>query len=104
MSTLGGKRVGMKVAAPDKGCLEVDGVTGRRYRARDGIYNMTVRDGRALVAAGGFAPSLAGHTHSTIGYRCTACEFGSYFRICSQCGGHCEREGDGDAPESQSQD
>lgn len=82
----------MKVAAPDRGCVEVDGLSGRRYRARDGIYNMTVRDGRALIVAGGFAPSVAGHTRSAIGYRCTACGFGSFFRTCSRCGATCVKE------------
>lgn len=91
----------MRVAAPDRPCLEVDGLSGRRYRARDGIYNMTARDGRALIAAGGFAPSVAGHTRSTIGYRCTACGFGSYFRGCSRCGGSCEREETSHAPQSE---
>lgn len=82
----------MKVAAPDRGCLEVDGLTGHRYRATDGIYQMGDRDGHALVQAGGFLPSLAGHTRSTIGYRCPGCGFGSFFRTCSRCGATCVKE------------
>lgn len=91
----------MKVAAPDRACLEVDGLSGRRHRARDGFYQMDARDGRALVAAGGFLPSLAGHTHSTIGFRCPGCGFGSFFRTCSRCGGDCRREARGDADAGQ---
>lgn len=94
----------MKVAAPDAPCLEVDGLTGRRYRARNGIYQMSDRDGRALIAAGGFAPSLAGHTGHSIGYRCTGCGFGSYFTACSRCGGTCTREENAHAPQGASQD
>jgi hypothetical protein len=81
----------LKVAAPAKGCLEVDGLSGRRYRAADGMYEMSARDGKALVQAGGFLPSLAGHTKKSIGYRCT-CGFGSFFRTCSRCGTACTKE------------
>lgn len=94
----------MKVAAPDRACLEVDGLSGRRHRAQAGFYQMAARDGRALVAAGGFLPSLAGHTHSKIGYRCPGCGFGSYFRTCSRCGSTCQREDEADAPQGADQD
>ena len=83
----------MKVVAPAKACHQVDGLSGRRYKARDGIYEMTDRDGKALVQAGGFLPSLAGAASSRTGFRCEACGFGSFFRRCSRCGGTCEREG-----------
>jgi hypothetical protein len=82
----------MKVVAPAKAVAEVDGVTGIRYRARDGIYDMAPRDARALIKAGGFVPSLSGITSERTGYRCEACGFGSFFRRCSRCGGTCERE------------
>ncbi|MFC5184375.1 hypothetical protein [Actinomadura harenae] len=82
----------MKVAAPDAGCRQVDGLTGRRYTARNGVFEMSQRDGRALVAEGGFLPSLSGSTSVTTGYRCEVCQFGSFFRRCSRCGGDCERE------------
>lgn len=82
----------MKVVAPAKGCRQVDGLSGRRYEARDGIYEMSARDGKALVRAGGFLPSLAGATSRAAGYRCPVCEFGSFFRRCSRCGGDCEKE------------
>ena len=82
----------MKVVAPAKAAVQVDGVSGRRYTARDGIYDMSPRDGRALVAAGGFLPSLSGTTSSTTGYRCSSCGFGSFFTSCSRCGGTCTKE------------
>lgn len=82
----------MKVAAPDAGCKQVDGLTGRRYTARDGIYDMHPRDARALIAEGGFAPSLSGVTARGLGWRCPACRFGSFFRTCSRCGETCVKE------------
>ncbi|WP_327088540.1 hypothetical protein OIE66_40530 [Nonomuraea sp. NBC_01738] len=82
----------MRVIAPAKTCVEVDGLSGRRYRARDGVYEMSERDGRALVAAGGFRPSLTGATSRAAGYRCPSDGFGSFFTTCSRCGGPCERE------------
>ncbi|WP_214103231.1 hypothetical protein [Acrocarpospora catenulata] len=81
----------MKVVAPARACVEVDGLSGRRYRARDGIYEMSPRDGKAFVAAGGFVPSLSGATSRATGYRCS-CGFGSFFTTCSRCGGTCTKE------------
>lgn len=72
----------MKVVAPAKACLEVDGLSGRRYRAKDGIYEMSERDGRALISAGGFAPSLG--SPRTGGYHCP-CGFRPLFSTCSRC-------------------
>jgi hypothetical protein len=82
----------VKVVAPAKAVAEVDGVTGRRYKARDGVYDMAPRDAHALIKAGGFVPSLSGTTSERTGYRCTVCSFGSFFRRCSRCGGTCEKE------------
>src|SRR5882724_3749325 len=92
MPGTGWRRNLVRVVAPTQGCVEVDGVTGRRYRARGGFYDMSPADGRALVAYGGFEPSLAGTTGSRVGYRCAGCGFGSYFRTCSRCGGVCVKE------------
>ena len=73
------------VAAPDGAVVEIDGVTGRRYKAsRGGIYdNLHPADERALLAAGGFRPTLGSPTRG--GYSC-ACGFKPVFRICSRCG------------------
>jgi len=84
----------MKVVAPAKACVEVDGLSGRRYTARDGIYEMSERDGRALVRAGGFVPSLAGAASRATGYRCASCGFGAFFTTCGRCGGACSRDVD----------
>lgn len=82
----------MKVVSPQKNVIEIDGVTGQRYRAKDGIYDMHPRDARAAVKYGGSWPSLAGPTRRGIGYRCTECGFGSFFAKCSRCGGTAVRE------------
>lgn len=82
----------MRVAAPDRPCVQVDGLSGRRYTASGGHFEMSDRDGRALVAAGGFVPSLAGPTRAAVGFRCGACGFGAFTRRCGRCGADCERE------------
>lgn len=82
----------MRVASPDKLVVEVDGVTGKRHNFRKGIADVPDRDAKALVKAGGFIPSMAGTTRRDIGYRCTKCGFGTWFRKCSRCGGHAKRE------------
>lgn len=83
----------MKVVAPARAVAEVDGVTGRRYKARDGVYDMAPRDARALIKVGGFLPSLSGTTSRAAGYRCGGCGFGSFFTTCSRCGGNAHKEG-----------
>lgn len=75
----------MRVVAPAPGCVEVDGLSGRRYQAKGGFYEMSDRDGRALVAAGGFVPTLGPTAGSQVGFPC-ACGFASLFRRCSRCG------------------
>lgn len=82
----------MKVLSPDRTCVQVDGLSGRRYTARDGVLEMSVRDGRALVAAGGILPSLSGASRTGLGYRCPACGHGSFFKRCGKCGADCAKE------------
>jgi hypothetical protein len=79
----------VKVAAPDGRVREVDGVSGHRYRSRDGMYEMAPRDAAALLKVGGFLPNLGGQVRG--GYRCSACGFGSFFRRC-KCGAECVKE------------
>ena len=81
----------VKVCAPDGAVREVDGVTGRRYRSRDGAYEMHPADAARLVKIGGFMPNVGGATRKG-GYRC-ACGFASFFVRCGRCGGQCSREG-----------
>lgn len=78
----------MRVVAPAKACLEVDALSGRRYKAKDGIYDMAPSDAKDLVQLGGFLPSLG--TPRTGGYRC-GCGFRPVVRRCSRCGGLAER-------------
>jgi hypothetical protein len=75
----------VKVATPDKLCVEIDGPSGRRYSFRKGLADVSDRDGRAIVAAGGFIPSLSGTSKPGVGFTCK-CGFRSYFRTCSRCG------------------
>lgn len=79
------------MCAPDGAVREVDGVTGRRYRSRDGAYEMHPLDAARLVAVGGFMPNLGGATRAG-GYRCGTCGFGSFFRRCGRCGSECAKE------------
>lgn len=73
------------VAAPDGAVREVRGMSGRNYRSRGGgLYDMSPSDARALVAAGGFTPSLG--SPRTGGYPCASCGFSALFKHCSRCG------------------
>jgi hypothetical protein len=73
----------VSVAAPDGAVRAVTGMSGRTYRSRDGMYQMSPRDAKALVQAGGFRPSLASPARG--GYACP-CGFHPVFRHCSRCG------------------
>jgi len=83
----------MKVASPDKRCLEIDAPSGRRVNFRTGIADVSPSDAKAIVKNGGFFPSLSGTTNSGIGFRCSTCGFGSFFKTCSRCGGTAVPEG-----------
>lgn len=86
----------MRVAAPSIGCREVDGPSGKRYTAKGGFFEMSDRDGKALAAAGGFIPGMtSGSARAHVGFRCTSCDFGSFFKVCSRCGGQAVRESNG---------
>jgi hypothetical protein len=78
-----------RVAAPDGAVHAVTGMSGREYRSRDGMFQMSPSDAAALVKAGGFAPSAAGRIRAA-GYPCP-CGFHSLFRTCSRCGTTNER-------------
>jgi hypothetical protein len=80
----------VRVAAPDGLVAEVDGVTGRRYKATGGgMYEMHPRDAKALIREGGFAPGV-GLALGGGGYRCPGCGFAAVIRTCSRCGERCE--------------
>lgn len=75
----------------DKGAREIDGISGRHYAARDGVFDMAPADAKALVSIGGAKCSTSGVARGR-GYRCRSCGFGGWFNICGRCGGHAERE------------
>jgi hypothetical protein len=82
----------VRVMGPSKGCVELDTTRGRAKVGRDGSFDLNPADVKRLVAAGGFVPSMQGVASKSDGYRCTGCGFGTWFKRCSRCGGHCERE------------
>lgn len=84
----------MRVASPDRKAIEIDGVTGRRYRSKDGMYDMHPVDAAHIKDIGGFVPGMNGVSRTHVGYRCTnpKCGFGSYFMKCSRCGGDAVKE------------
>ena len=83
----------VRVLSPDRTCVQVDGITGRRYKARDGVLNMAPADAAALVEVGGITPSMSGVTSARMGYRCPVCSHGSYFSRCGKCGADTVKEG-----------
>lgn len=78
-----------KFVAPDKGVKETV-VGGRSYYAngKTGLYEVNnPAHKKAMKAEGFFEASLMGATtNDTLGYTCSECGFGSWFRKCSRCG------------------
>lgn len=82
-----------------EGCREID-AGGVRHYARGGekgyrqggLFEMDDRAARLAVKAGGAIASLAGAVGRAVGFRCPACGFGSFTRVCGKCGTECERE------------
>jgi hypothetical protein len=66
------------------------GVT--RYTAgADGTVTVTDRKHeKALRELGAFPANLGGPTGG--GFQCGSCGFRTYFRVCSRCGGTCDKE------------
>lgn len=86
----------MRIAAPDGAVagMEVKGaMTGQVTRYDGRIMNVdNPMHAKALLGEGAFTASLSGRTSAALGYRCTACSFGSFLKTCSRCGGTCEKE------------
>ena len=80
------------MVAPDKGLVSVDikaanGAKRELKVGKDGTY--TVPDGalsKKLKAEGFISSNLMGASTSRLGYDCTQCGFGSWFKVCSRCG------------------
>lgn len=82
----------VRLGAPDGLVAEVDGVTGRRYKATGGgMYEMHPRDAAAFKREGAFVPSIGGPT-TRGGYTCPGCGFRAVVRLCSRCGQRCETD------------
>ena len=77
------------MVAPDKGLKQTD-VGGYRYNVnRQGVYNVENRNHVDAMKREGFieASMMGAVTNSeNIGYTCTACGFGSFFKKCGRCG------------------
>lgn len=88
----------VRLGAPDGRVAEVDGVTGRRYKATGGgMYEMHPRDARAFKAEGAFTPTIGGPTIRG-GYTCPGCGFRAVVRTCSRCGERCETDAERTGP------
>lgn len=77
-----------KMVAPDKRVAETV-VGNRSYKPnRQGIYTVSNADAKAMKAEGFIEASLMGATtnNENLGYTCTECGFGSWFKMCSRCG------------------
>jgi hypothetical protein len=82
-----------------EGCREIDsgGVRhyargGRKGYLQGGVFEMSDANAQLAVKMGGAIASLAGTTGRALGWRCPACGFGSWLKLCSRCGAECERE------------
>ena len=77
-----------KIIPPDRGVKET--VIGGKsyYQSRQGSFEVTnPKHIKAMKAEGFFEASMMGATtDQTLGYTCTECGFGSWFRKCSRCG------------------
>lgn len=77
-----------KIIPPDRGVKET--VVGGKsyYMNRKGSIEVTnPKHIKAMKAEGFFEASLMGATtDSSIGYTCSECGFGSWFRKCGRCG------------------
>lgn len=91
-----------KVIVAD-GCQQIDSpLSGTRYYARGarafegsvrgGVFEMSDADAKLAVRMGGAIASITGPTRRALGWRCKACGFGSFLKLCGRCGAECERE------------
>jgi hypothetical protein len=82
----------MRVGAEDRRQVETV-IDGRRYRARNGYFEMPDRDAKAHLRSGNLpTPAIGRPTPRGTGYVCTGCGRGSYFVTCGNCSAECVRE------------
>lgn len=82
----------VKVPAEDRRQVQTD-IGGVRYSARNGYFQMPEAHARLHRESGNLPISpAAGPVGRSTGFRCPECGFGSFFTVCSRCGGQCVRE------------
>lgn len=82
----------MKVKSENINCVATT-VDGSSYVSDNGFFHMSDRDGKNyLKATGQEFPSGGVTAKKSIGFRCTKCKFGSFFKKCSRCGSECVSE------------
>jgi hypothetical protein len=73
------------VGSPDFRAIEVDGPSGRRYKARDGgMYDMLPGDAAALVREGGFKTGIGPGLSAPGGHVCPQ-GHRNYLKTCGRC-------------------
>lgn len=90
----------VRVAAVDGAVAEVDGLSGRRYKATGGgMYEMTPRDAWAFRQIGAFTPNVGPGLAAPGGYTCSR-GHRNYFKTCGRCEELEAREGFNDLVEA----
>lgn len=81
-----------RLLSPDDACISVDVPFGRakRYDGRSIEVSDPVH-ARALKQAGYTMADAGGRPSKSAGFECLSCGFHSFFKLCSRCGGSCER-------------
>lgn len=83
----------MRVPAEDRRQVQTQ-IDGRLYTARGGFFDMPDRDAKVHLKSAGYGHwGIAGAVKPSTGFRCAACNFGSFFKRCGKCGAECVREG-----------
>lgn len=75
--------------SPDDACVGVTAPSGRKYKGAS--FDVSdPRDARDLRRGGYTVAGVAGPSKAP-GFECFDCGFQSFFKLCSRCGGSCER-------------
>lgn len=80
-----------RLLSPDDACVGVTALSGRKYRGT-AFEVSDPRDARALRKAGYTVADTSGAPSKASGFECLDCGFKSFFRLCSRCGGKCDRQ------------
>lgn len=81
-----------RLLSPDDRCVQVDVPFGRGRRYSGKTIEVTDPGHvRKLREAGYTVGSVAGAPARSGGFECLDCGFASFFRLCSRCGGRCDR-------------